>query len=505
MYPHLFPIAAALFPLSIFANSVAAQQESAGGSIPGNRGELITPLVPGPPTYTDPREGPGKDTAFEARPRRTPACDDQARNYLNSTIHGRRPLHRRALYQNWLASNVIGSEVKRNGKTVGELQDIFVGPDGTIAGITVETGGFLEFGDRVFRVSWPQVRVSQDGISVDTPTPAASDSRRRESFDEKVPAGPDEYRVSAVTGDWTRIPIEGCSIHHGELADVVFSPRSQIVAVIENRVERLGGGTFAYPFDGYVDGWKRFIGHYDLPPKRGGRPGIAVDRARFSSMVGGRKHAATVWRRGKHVPAAAHLSERAYFKEQIEKGWHVSPLLGRKVVTRTATELGRLRDVLVNASGDIVGVVVAGQGTTLERGQQVRISWHQIDQVKFPSEIVLNAAAMPDARGGASSTSEAAREPGELAVTELFGDYARVQSGRAFGYVSDLIFSNGGTLQAILVQRDQNGGTYAVPFRGWTGRWLSGMSDFGLPYATLGRAELAAHQMESGTAGPRPQ
>lgn len=53
------------------------------------------------------------------------------------------------------ASDAVGTEVvNRTGESLGEVEDIVVRPDGTIAYAVLSFGGFLDIGDKLFALPW---------------------------------------------------------------------------------------------------------------------------------------------------------------------------------------------------------------------------------------------------------------------------------------------------------------------------------------------------------------
>ena len=69
------------------------------------------------------------------------------------------------------------------------------------------------------------------------------------------------------------------------------------------------------------------------------------------------------------------------------------------------------------------------------------------------------------------------------------GDYVRLQNGRDYGYVTDVVFGRDGNLQAVLVQPDITfdqagyaGGAYAYPFYGYDYGFEPLEQTYDLPY-----------------------
>jgi hypothetical protein len=73
-----------------------------------------------------------------------------------------------------------------------------------------------------------------------------------------------------------------------------------------------------------------------------------------------------------------------------------------------------------------------------------------------------------------------------------------LQTGLAFGYVSDIIFSPDANMLAVLVLRDATAGRglYAFGFPGTTGRWDPSAGYYGLPYVTTDQANAAAIRVD---------
>jgi hypothetical protein len=92
------------------------------------------------------------------------------------------------------------------------------------------------------------------------------------------------------------------------------------------------------------------------------------------------------------------------------------------------------------------------------------------------------------------------KQPDEFRITQVIGDYARLQAGQAYGYVGDAVFSPSGALLAVLIVRDATagGGTFAFGFPGSIGAWNPRVGYYGLPYVTAEQAGLAALRVDAG-------
>jgi sporulation protein YlmC with PRC-barrel domain len=193
------------------------------------------------------------------------------------------------------------------------------------------------------------------------------------------------------------------------------------------------------------------------------------------------------------VPVQATLAQGTSgsgLPRDIERGWTITSMLGRPVVARTDTSLGRLKNILVGPGGQIEALVVAGQGRTVSRDFQFRIPWSRVETEEFPQRIVISAAASERLGGVYSGTTGARRQTQELPVTELLGDDVRLRSGGVYGYVSDVLFSSEAELIALEVRR--NGETYRLPVDNWMIGWSPRSSYYRLPYDSVSDANRAA-------------
>ncbi|WP_439409646.1 hypothetical protein ACNJX9_17160 [Bradyrhizobium sp. DASA03076] len=93
---------------------------------------------------------------------------------------------------------------------------------------------------------------------------------------------------------------------------------------------------------------------------------------------------------------------------------------------------------------------------------------------------------------------QAPAEPHEFSISKVIDDYARLQAGQGYGYVSDLVSDSSGKLAAVVISREASagGGTYAFPYPGETGRWSPKLSYYGLPYVTTDRASKAGLRLD---------
>jgi len=180
--------------------------------------------------------------------------------------------------------------------------------------------------------------------------------------------------------------------------------------------------------------------------------------------------------------------------DELYRGWRASHVLGKEVSSVAGTSLGTARNLIIGPDGQVRAVVVEGSKRDLSREFMFRIPWQRLELSRLPGRLTADIDADRDPAYGIFRNDDQ-HVLGEFAVTEIIGDYARLQAGQGYGYVSDAVFTRAGNLIAVLITRDarSGGGTYAFGFpERPVERWNAGASYFGLPYVTAEHADAAA-------------
>ncbi|WP_291862308.1 PRC-barrel domain-containing protein [Bradyrhizobium sp.] len=185
----------------------------------------------------------------------------------------------------------------------------------------------------------------------------------------------------------------------------------------------------------------------------------------------------------------------------VHQGWRASDVLGDGVLSGANDELGTVKNILIGRDGRIEALIVESVRRPDVPEFVFRIPWNRVVGITDPDHIVADIplgqrqqfGLDPDRRDGAVSSDQ-------FPVTEIIGDYARLQAGQAYGYVSDVVFTKDGRMLAVLVTRDgvSSGGTYAFGFpREPADRWSATASYYGLPYVTQEHANAAAVRIDA--------
>lgn len=143
-------------------------------------------------------------------------------------------------------NRLIGLEVRgRNGKEIGNVDQVLVSDQGRVSGIVVQSGGFMNIGDTRFRIPWQDVQLGVGMEHVLVPLTEQTAERYRDRTDDTVKTRAREFRVSRIKDgevtlrDGTR---------YGEVEDLIMTRGGELHAVIVDA--SFGpGGRRAIPYD----------------------------------------------------------------------------------------------------------------------------------------------------------------------------------------------------------------------------------------------------------------
>jgi hypothetical protein len=185
--------------------------------------------------------------------------------------------------------------------------------------------------------------------------------------------------------------------------------------------------------------------------------------------------------------------------EAVYTGWRSRQLLGQPASAKDGRRIGAVTDIIVDKDGRIAALLIEGGGTLGIPEAVYRIPWGQVDLTPGSDGVQIDLSSGQRPQYGLFPGTEGVPTlPREFRVTEIVGDYARLQTGHGYGLVTDAVFAPDGRVIAVLVSRDASagGGTVAFPFSGYSGQWNPGMSYFGLPFVTEGQAREAGLRIE---------
>ncbi|MDN4986293.1 PRC-barrel domain-containing protein [Bradyrhizobium sp. WYCCWR 13022] len=200
------------------------------------------------------------------------------------------------------------------------------------------------------------------------------------------------------------------------------------------------------------------------------------------------------------TPVATEQSAHSpQFSRTVYDGYRASRLLGSAVFSLKGEYLGAVRNMILADDGQIVSFLVEGFRTKDEPEFISRIPFKRVMMPLHEGAIVADFSDLRSRDYGLFvDPSQAQPEPHEFSISKVIGDYARLQAGQGYGYISDLVFDSGGKLAAVVIscEASAGGGTYAFPYPGETGRWSPKLSYYGLPYVTADQASKAGLRLD---------
>jgi sporulation protein YlmC with PRC-barrel domain len=187
-------------------------------------------------------------------------------------------------------------------------------------------------------------------------------------------------------------------------------------------------------------------------------------------------------------------------------GWRADWALGTDVYGPTGDEIGELEDIVIGPDGNVLSIVAEVGGFWDIGDSHINVPWDEVevtgdfDRVQIPvtEENVEQYSGYEARLTATEATAEVTLvddvAAGERAwrVRELIGDYAYLEDRVGYGYVDDLIFSNG-QLESVVIRPDVGYGTagyYAYPYYGYEYGWHPGFDYYQLPYTEEEAAEL---------------
>src|SRR3569833_2129528 len=197
--------------------------------------------------------------------------------------------------------------------------------------------------------------------------------------------------------------------------------------------------------------------------------------------------------------AVEQQAQSEQFANTVYNGYRASRLLGSAGFSMQGEYLGAVRNVIVAEDGEIASLVVQGLRTRGEPEFISRIPFNHVLRPIHEGAIVADFSDLRAREYGLFFGMDQQQDPShEFSISKFIGDYARLQAGQAYGYVSDLVFDSRGKLAAVVISREASvgGGTYAFPYPGQTGRWSPNLSYYGLPYITPDQASQAGLRLD---------
>ena len=146
----------------------------------------------------------------------------------------------------FLDAEVVG----KTGDEIGEVEDMVVGRNGRVTHLIVETGGFLDIGDRHVMVPIQRANITgMDSVTIDMQADRIGDFSLFGNIEDKDDLPGRRWRISELIGDYAYLKDE---VSYGWVDDVVMTSKGEIKAVVVNPDVTYGArGPYAVPYYGW--------------------------------------------------------------------------------------------------------------------------------------------------------------------------------------------------------------------------------------------------------------
>jgi len=191
---------------------------------------------------------------------------------------------------------------------------------------------------------------------------------------------------------------------------------------------------------------------------------------------------------GQQADDGTEIDIARYDPTTVYEGWSANALLDEDAYNQYGEEIGEVEDIIVGSDGRIQKVVVEGGGFLDIGDAHAAVPWDMVSRTGTSALRVQVAEGDIDEYARFPNVDDMPPEPENFRVRELIGDFVRAD-GRGYGTVDDVIFTDDGQIDALVVYPAYGYGyrtsPVAVPYQ------ADGYSPYAPYYDTeFGTAEL---------------
>lgn len=149
------------------------------------------------------------------------------------------------------------------GEAIGEVENLVVSAQGSVTGIIIETGGFLDIGDTHLLYPFDQARIaSTDAVYVEIKEDAIEEYSLFPEVEDQ-PIWGQQWRITDLINDYAAL---GGEVPYGMVEDVIINQTGNILAVVVEPDVTYGyAGYYAWPYYGYGYGFEPGLPYYSVP------------------------------------------------------------------------------------------------------------------------------------------------------------------------------------------------------------------------------------------------
>ncbi|MFD2435613.1 PRC-barrel domain-containing protein [Modicisalibacter luteus] len=194
------------------------------------------------------------------------------------------------------------------------------------------------------------------------------------------------------------------------------------------------------------------------------------------------------------------IGEWNYQKLYQSGGIRADRLLDANVLSDSGDEIGSVENAILNQDNRIIALIAQVGGMWDIGDTHVAIPWEKVAltdngvQVPIREDNVDDYGLFDESYVIKQDLDQATQVeddvmtgPQTWKVTDLLNDYASIDDGEGYGYVSNALFSKQGVLQALVIdpsEKRYGKGPYAYPFYGYEQGWHPGSSSYQISYSS---------------------
>ncbi len=160
-----------------------------------------------------------------------------------------------------------------------------------------------------------------------------------------------------------------------------------------------------------------------------------------------------------------------YDPTQIEGAWSADNMRDADVLGEDGDTVGYVQNLVLSSDGSVSHVVIETDNWFDLADRAIAVPWENVDLTPEEEGIMvpMDEDEMNDFTLFADDMTMAT-EGENYRASDVLDDYVTLDDGTGYGYVTDLIFDQGGALQSVVVSPDVGfggaDGLYAYPYYG---------------------------------------
>ena len=213
-----------------------------------------------------------------------------------------------------------------------------------------------------------------------------------------------------------------------------------------------------------------------------------------------------------HAQQGEKIDIALWNQTDLYDGWTAEQLYDTQVIGITGEDIGEIENLVINADGRVTDIIVEAGGIFDIGDTHFAVNWDEVEfapdmewvQVPVEEDNVANFSLFGD--------DEVVTGPRAWRASELINDYVALEDTMRYGIVQDIVISQDGKVEAVVVYPDVAYGVgrpYAYPYYGYAydRGFDPGAETYNLPYTMSEIQELGPFdysQFRAPTAGGMP-